>query len=127
MMDLKPLIGRPYDECTCWDLIADYHGLHDIFVPEDILTSGKKKVNFIEDIKKIFVQIDPEQLHDGDVVLHRFHVALWVDSEAATGFIHAVEPYSEFVPVHSIYDARNGLNGHTFRNYPEPTFWRLIK
>jgi len=120
------LISVPYKDMNCWELVARYLKV-DVYVPEDVNTSGKAKVNLYKDLQHRFTQIDPKDIIHADIVLHGTHVAIWIDNAAGRGFLHAIDPFSEFVPVQTRELAQTGLNGNTVMNFRKPTFWRLNK
>jgi len=107
-------------------MVEKYLGVS-VNVPEDILVSARAEVSLIKDVKQLFTRIEPETIRDGDVVLHANHVAVWVDNAAGRGWLHAVDPFSEFWSVDDRRDARTGLNGLSAMRYKDPTFWRLNK
>jgi len=118
------LVGVPYNEMNCWQLVEKYLGV-EVAVPEDILISPRAQVVFRDDMKHQFVEINAKELRDGDVILHGTHIALYLDNAAANGILHSIDPYSEFIPC-TKWEARTGLNNKIDQNFGRPAFYRLI-
>ena len=119
MSKVHDLIGIPYETMNCWDLVAKYHHI-DLKLEKNVTTDAVAQARAIYSLTSKFYEIHPDELQEGDVILHHNHCALYINE----GIIHSREPRSEFIYC-TKKQAAEGLNGLTMENYRKPTFWRL--
>ena len=112
-MTYLDLIGVPYTEMKCWDLVATILGMEKLH-PE----SKKDQILVRNTLKQEFIEVHDIELHD--VVLQGTHVGIVVPG----GILHATDPFSEFIPT-SKDNLYKGIQ--TGYNYPAPKFYRRIK